>query len=115
MTGRRISIIFAGVILAAVVGWLVGTQLQDALSRRYDVAVAVVGEGLEVSSPPPPAPSEGTSASVSPGSSPTGSPEPDETQRPSIAEQRCGSEPPGDDCRCRLRDREWTWICDLPD
>ncbi len=109
MSGRRISLIFAGVVVAAVVGWLVGAQLRDALSGRYDVAVSVVGEGAELATPTPAAVSPETSPSVSPESSPTR--EPRRTRPPSVI---CEGEPPGENCDCDLKDGEFQWVCPIP-
>ncbi len=109
MSGRRISLIFVGVVVAAVVGWLVGSQLRDALSGRYDVAVSVVGEGAELATPTPP-PEESVSPSVSPSATPTD--EPRRTRPPSVI---CEGEPPGDNCDCDLKDGDFQWVCPIPD
>lgn len=106
MSGRRISLIFAGVIVAAVVGWLVGAQLRDALSGRYDVAVSVVGEGAELATPTP-----AVSSSTSPSPSPTPTEEPRRTRPPSVI---CEGEPPAENCDCDLKDREFQWVCPIP-
>ena len=108
MSGRRISLIFVGVVVAAVVGWLVGAQLRDGLSGRYDVAVSVVGEGAELATPTPAA-----SATTSPSGSPEASPteEPRRTRPPSVI---CEGEPPGENCQCDLKDREFQWVCPVP-
>jgi len=107
MSGRRISLIFVGVVVAAVVGWLVGAQLRNALSGRYDVAVSVVGEGAELATPTP-APD---SLSTSPSASPEPTEEPRRTRPPSVI---CEGEPPGENCECDLKDREFQWVCPIP-
>jgi hypothetical protein len=109
MSGRRISLIFAGVVVAAVVGWIVGSQLRDALSSRYDVAVSVVGEGAELATPTPATVSPETSPSVSP-EAPTQ--EPRRTRPPSVI---CDGEPPSDNCDCDLKDGDFQWVCPIPD